>query len=117
MSGPSIRGRVLRLPRGATLTRVSRINCAAREFICFPVSGLLDPFTPSRQHAITRDDVELLPLAISAVVWGESGEVIIHIEVADNNNALSWMSKRDELSEASRLNCYLLSRNGLLICY
>ena len=31
---------------------------------------------------------------ISAAIWGETGEGIIHIEVTDNSNAMSWMSRK-----------------------
>ena len=31
---------------------------------------------------------------LSAVIWGEAGEGVVHIEVTDNLNALPWMSRK-----------------------
>ena len=94
MGGPTIRERILWFTGDATMTRVSRINWTTREFICCPVSGLLGPFMPRHQQRIIIADIELLSLVISAVVWGETGEGIIHIEVTDNSNDMSWMSRK-----------------------
>ena len=94
MSGPAIRERILWFSGDATLTRVSGINWTTKEFICCPVSGLLDPFLPRHHQSIIIADIELLSLVISSVVCGETGEGIIHIEATDNSNATSWMSRK-----------------------
>ena len=94
MSGPSIRERVLWFSGDATLTRVSCINWTTREFICCPISGLLGPFMPRYQQSIIIADIELLSIVISAVIWGETGDGSIHIEVTDNMDAMSWMSRK-----------------------
>ena len=94
MSGPAIRGRVLWFPGDATLTRVACVNWTTEQFICCPVSGLFGPFLPRHQQSIIMAGIELLAIVLSAVIWVEAGEGVIHIEVTDNLNALSWVSRK-----------------------
>lgn len=94
MSGPTIRERVLWFSGDATSTRVACINWTTKQFTRCPVSGFLDPFLPRNQQSIIIADVELLAIVLSAVIWGETGEGVVHIEVTDNLNALSWMSRK-----------------------
>ena len=92
--GPAAREPIFWFSGDATLTRVSCINWSKREFICCPVSNILDPFGPRRQQCVIIADIELLAIAISIVVWGTPGEGIIRIVFTDNMNALSWRHRR-----------------------
>ena len=111
MSGPVILERVLWLSGGANLARASCISWDTREFICFPISGLLDPFMPRHHQIVIVADIELVSFVIPAVVWGATGEGIIRIEVTDNSNAMSRMSrKRDKRGIALKLLSAFLKR-------
>ena len=58
------------LPGEVALTRVSRINWDADEFIRLPVSDLLDPFSPRHQQDLIIADIELLPMILSLAFCG-----------------------------------------------
>ena len=73
-SVPAIREQISWFSGDATLARASRINWSKREFICCPVSNILDPFAPRHQQSNIIADIELLAIAISIAVWGTPGD-------------------------------------------
>ena len=70
LTGPSMGEKMMWFSGDATLTRVSCNNCDDVEFICLPVSDLLDPFTPRHQQELIIADVELLSMILSLAAWG-----------------------------------------------
>ena len=93
-TGPSMRENIIWFSGDATLTRVSCINWNAKEFLCLPVSDLLNPFMPRHQQGLIIADIELLSIVLSMVVWGSFAQDSVLLVVSDNTNAISWMTKK-----------------------
>ena len=93
-TGPIMRENALWFSGGATLTRVSCINWNSKEFICFPMSNLLDPFMPRHQQGLIIADIELSSMILAIVIWGSAGKGEVLLAAPGNTNAISWMTKK-----------------------
>ena len=69
-AGPRMRENIMWFSGDATLTRVSCVNWNAKEFLCMPVSDLLDSFMPKHQQGLI---IELLSMILSSVIWDPQG--------------------------------------------